>query len=90
MIVLKHLANEFNIDPYNLRQILRKQFGKPSSRRWRWQEDDPNLKATRDFLSHYLKSQSSTPTPSSTPHTATGTMTHASTSKRLSTRTSSK
>lgn len=48
MIVLKQLAREFDMDPYALRMKLRKQFG--VRRRWRWEENDPQLKAARDFL----------------------------------------
>lgn len=52
MIVLKHLANEFDIDPYPLRMKLRRKFGK--RRRWRWDpnnaDDAKQLKAVRDFL----------------------------------------
>lgn len=52
MIVLKHLANEFNLDPYQLRMRLRKQFG--IRRRWRWDPDLPedvkHLKKVRAFL----------------------------------------
>lgn len=36
MIVLKHLSQEFDVDPYPLRMQLRKVFGKRS--RWRWDE----------------------------------------------------
>ena len=52
MIVLKHLANEFNVDPYKLRQHLRQKWG--LRRRWRWDPDLPadakHLKKVREDL----------------------------------------
>lgn len=52
MIVLKHLAKEFDMDPYPLRMKLRKHFG--IRRRWRWDENNPadmkSLKEVREFL----------------------------------------
>lgn len=50
MIVLKHLANEFDIQPYKLRTMLRKKFG--IRRRWRWDEttEAKDLKKVREFL----------------------------------------
>lgn len=50
MIVLKHLAQEFDLDPYKLRKMLRPEFG--YHRRWQWENDnDPELKRIRKFLS---------------------------------------
>lgn len=52
MIVLKHLARDFDIDPYALRMKLRKHFG--IRRRWRWDPDKPedqaHLEKVRKFL----------------------------------------
>ena len=48
MIVLKQLAREFDMDPYKLRMTLRNEFG--VRRRWRWEEEDPDLKKVRAFL----------------------------------------
>lgn len=54
MIVLKHLSKTFDIDPYRLRGILRKQFGKHP--RWRWEsEKDPEYKAIVKFLKQHTK-----------------------------------
>lgn len=39
MIVLKHLAKEYNIEPLRLRQLLRSAKFKPQNGRWRWNED---------------------------------------------------
>lgn len=52
MITLKHLAREFDVDPYQLRMKLRKHFG--IRRRWRWDEATPqdklHLSQVREFL----------------------------------------
>lgn len=49
-IVLKHLSRDYDVDPYQLRQMLRKKFGKHP--RWKWDsEKDPELKRIRRFLS---------------------------------------
>lgn len=48
MIVLKQLAREFDVDPYKLRMMLRTEFG--VRRRWRWEEEDQDLKKVRVFL----------------------------------------
>ncbi len=48
MIVLKVLAREFDMDPYKLRGELRRKFG--VRRRWRWDEEDRELKKVREFL----------------------------------------
>lgn len=50
MILLKHLAREYDVDPRKLRSRLRKKFGKHS--RWQWKdESDPELVNVRIFLS---------------------------------------
>lgn len=66
MIVLKHLAQQFNIDPYTLRHILRRNRYTPNNRRWKWEENDPQLKQIRETLSNYLNSRSSTLTHNTT------------------------
>lgn len=52
MIVLKNLSNDYNVDPYPLRVMLRKQFGKRA--RWRWDENSrkemADLKKIRTYL----------------------------------------
>lgn len=53
MIVLKHLANEFDIDPYKLRMFLRNTFGK--RRRWRWEETDPDLPVIKKAIADHKK-----------------------------------
>lgn len=53
MIVLKTLSREFNIEPFLLRRILRKEFGKVIEKRWRWEDNDPKLKKIRTFLRSY-------------------------------------
>lgn len=40
MITLKHLARDFDLDPYRLRMLLRSKFGKRN--RWRWDPDKPD------------------------------------------------
>lgn len=50
MVVLKHLANEYDIDPYKLRQKLRAKFGEAPGGRWRWEEKSPDLAKIRKFL----------------------------------------
>lgn len=48
MITLKHLCREYDLDPYPLRQALRKQLTHRRNQRWQWQDDDPQLKEARD------------------------------------------
>jgi hypothetical protein len=43
MITLKHLCQEYGIDPYPLRKKLRAHFKHQSNQRWKWQDDDPTL-----------------------------------------------
>lgn len=74
MIVLKHLAREFKLEPYKLRQILRKQFGRSTKegtyRKWKWENDnDPELLMIRNFL---RTGECTSPSPVvSTPDTST-------------------
>lgn len=52
MIILKDLAKEFKADCYDMRRLLRKEFGyAPKGRRWKWDEKDKELKKIRAFLS---------------------------------------
>lgn len=46
-ITLKHICREFDIDPYPLRQQLRKVIPKRKHKRWTWEENDPELKEVR-------------------------------------------
>lgn len=46
-ITLKHLCREYDLDPYPLRQVLRKNMPHRKNQRWRWSEDDPDLKVAR-------------------------------------------
>jgi hypothetical protein len=50
VITLKHLAREFDIDPYKLRRMMRRQYGLSKSRRWRWQEGEKELNRVREWL----------------------------------------
>lgn len=43
MITLKHLCREHNLDPYPLRQALRKALKHKRNQRWQWSPDDPQL-----------------------------------------------
>lgn len=48
LITLKHLCREFDLDPYTLRQYLRKHLTSHTKhRRWKWQPDDPELKTAK-------------------------------------------
>lgn len=42
-ITLKHICREFDLDPYQLRQYLRKHTTKAKHQRWKWLPDDPTL-----------------------------------------------
>lgn len=60
MVILKHLSREYNIEPLQLRQLLRSKFGNAKrGRRWRWNEDVKDdmkeLKRIRVFLDQQLK-----------------------------------
>lgn len=61
MIVLKHLAREFNLTPAKTREKLRQALGTTPSKRWKWDENDPQLKLARQALSGAGSKQSSTP-----------------------------
>jgi hypothetical protein len=57
-ITLKHLCREFDLDPYTLRQYLRKNLTSHTKhRRWKWQPDDPEL-TTAKKLAQQLKDKS--------------------------------
>lgn len=53
-VLLKHLAKEYNIDPYILRRKLRPEFGYATERRWRWdtakKSERNHLQRVREFL----------------------------------------
>lgn len=49
MITLKHICREFDLDPYPLRQKLRKHLKHHRNQRWKWNPDDPQLKAVREL-----------------------------------------
>lgn len=44
MITLKHICREYKVDPYPMRQRLRKLFkGRRMNQRWKWDDNDPIL-----------------------------------------------
>lgn len=43
MITLKHIAREYELDPYLYRQKLRQKMKHAKNQRWKWSEDDPAL-----------------------------------------------
>ena len=47
MITLKHLCQEYGLDPYPLRQQLRKGLKHKRNQRWQWQPEDPQLAKAR-------------------------------------------
>ena len=49
MITLKHLCQEFKLDPYPLRQKLRKTLKHKGNQRWQWQKEDPQLAKAREI-----------------------------------------
>lgn len=49
MITLKHVAREYDLDPYALRQKLRSQLEHKPNQRWQWDEKDPNLSKAREI-----------------------------------------
>ncbi len=55
MIVLKHLAREFDLDPYRLRQILRAHNVKTTNGRYTWPEKSKQLAKVRLLLSQHGK-----------------------------------
>lgn len=55
MVLLKHLAREFDMSPARIRKLLRHNFEHDG--RWRWEENDPQLLQIR----HHLSVNTSTP-----------------------------
>lgn len=55
MVLLKHLAREFDMSPARIRKLLRHNF--EHNGRWRWEENDPQLLQIR----HHLSANTSTP-----------------------------
>lgn len=53
MIVLKHLAKEFNTTAFRLRTLLRKSNFNHQGR-WQWAKDDKELKRVRAYLARSL------------------------------------
>jgi len=54
-ITLKHLCREFDLDPYTLRQYLRKNMpAHIKHRRWKWQQDEAELTIAKS-LAQQLK-----------------------------------
>lgn len=47
MITLKHIAREFDLDPYRLRQHLRQNLKHRRYQRWQWPDNDPQLTQVR-------------------------------------------
>lgn len=66
VVTLKHLAREFDIDPFKLRRMFRKRSGLHPKRRWRWEEGSQELKEIREWLA---KSGSKTGVPQVQPET---------------------
>ena len=67
MIVLKHLAQEFRIDPRELRAILRSHDYSPSQGRWKWEENSPQLREIRLMLGKSLSRSRGKPIPITIP-----------------------
>lgn len=59
-IVLKHLAREFNIDPYKLRMTLRANNISTTQGRYSWDENSPSLKTVRKLLTKLLSGSQTT------------------------------
>lgn len=70
-ITLKHLAREFDQDPYTLRSLLRKHQGPAIGRRWKWEEPSAALNEVRAFLTKrygsITRAAGSTPSKHSSP-----------------------
>ena len=49
MVTLKHICREFDLDPYPLRQKLRKHLEHKRNQRWKWKPDDPQLTEVRQL-----------------------------------------
>lgn len=52
MITLKHLCQEYGLDPYPLRQQLRKSLKHKRNQRWQWQPEDPQLAEAHKIAKH--------------------------------------
>lgn len=62
MITLKHLARDFNVDPYSLRMALRAAGLEPQvNKRWKWETtEEPSYKSAKvvaEALSHRIRSR---------------------------------
>lgn len=55
MIVLKHLARKYDLEPYKIRVILRKKAPKSDRTRWKWAEGSPELSRVETILSDYAE-----------------------------------
>lgn len=49
-IVVKHLAREFDMSPFAVRETLREHFKHAPHKRWSWENDDAELKKVREVL----------------------------------------
>lgn len=49
MITLKHLCREYDLDPYPLRQKLRKGMKHKRNQRWQWPDPSPELDEARQI-----------------------------------------
>lgn len=58
-ITLKHICREFDLDPYQLRQYLRKHTTKAKHQRWKWPDSDPSLTNIRKLAKELKDAQAS-------------------------------
>lgn len=58
-ITLKHICREFDLDPYQLRQYLRKHTTKRKHERWKWPSTDPALDNIRKLAKELKDAQAS-------------------------------
>lgn len=58
-ITLKHICREFDLDPYQLRQFLRKRTTKAKHQRWKWSDTDPQLTNIRTLAKELKDAQAS-------------------------------
>ena len=58
-ITLKHICREFDLDPYQLRQYLRKHTNKQKHQRWKWPDSDPQLTNIRKLAKELKDAQAS-------------------------------
>lgn len=49
-VVLKHLAQEFSMNPHRIRAILREANHQPKDKRWKWDPKSAELKKIRKLL----------------------------------------